>query len=167
MQHVALKAMLSVYRPISEYAQIRSHATSFSISPITAAILVPIRLPEDAPHQPSIQGNMSQTPTATSSLNYQSIFDSAIEAYNKKTKKDIRSHPLLDKLQNCTTPDAVLSILYEQIPGFDQSCGTDNKLTKWLDPTINVLCVFSGVIGGGIGLASPNASRSRSLRIDV
>jgi hypothetical protein len=108
------------------------------------------------PIKSSIQGNMSQTPTATtSSSNYQSIFDNAIEAYKKKTKKDLRSHPLLDKLQNCHSPDAVLTILYEQIPGFDQSCGTDAKLTKWLNPTVNVLCTFSGVIGGGIGLASP------------
>ena len=100
---------------------------------------------------------MSQTRIATSSSNYQSIFDNAIEAYKKKTKKDLRSHPLLDKLQSCTSPDAVLSILYQQIPGFDQSCGTDDKLTKWLDPTINVLRTFSGVVGSGIGLASPKA----------
>ena len=100
---------------------------------------------------------MSQTPTATTSYsNYQSIFDNAIEAYKKKTKKDLRSHPLLDKLQNCHSPGAVLSILYEQIPGFDQSRDTDVKLTKWLNPTVNVLCTFSAVIGGGISLASPN-----------
>jgi hypothetical protein len=109
---------------------------------------------------------MSQTSTATiSSSNYQSIFDNAIEAYKKKTKKDIRSHPLLDKLQNCDSPDAVLNVLYEQIPGFDRSCGTDDKLTKWLNPTVNVLCTFSGVIGGGIGLASPKELRGNSFKI--
>jgi len=103
---------------------------------------------------------MSQIPTATtSSSNYQSIFDNAIEAYKKKTKKDLRSHPLLDKLQTCDSPDAVLRVLYDQIPGFDQSHGTDDKLTKWLNPTVNVLCTFSGVIGGGIGLASPKRLR--------
>jgi hypothetical protein len=104
---------------------------------------------------------MSQIPTATtSSSNYQSIFDNAIEAYKKKTKKDLCSHPLLDKLQNCHSPDAVLKVLYEQIPDFNQSRGTDDKLTKWLNPTVNVLCMFSGVIGGSIGLASP-----RDLRV--
>jgi hypothetical protein len=109
---------------------------------------------------------MSQNPTATTSFsNYQSIFDSAIKAYKKKTKKDLHSHPLLDKLQNCDSPDAIISILYEQIPGFDQTCGTDDKLTKWLNPTINVLCTFSGVIGGSIGLASPNELRVNSSRI--
>ena len=98
---------------------------------------------------------MSQTPiAATSSSNYQSFFDNAIEAYKKKTNKDLRSHPLLDKLQNCDSPNAVLDILYEQIPGFDQSRASDDKLSRWLNPTINVLCTFSGVIGGGISLAS-------------
>jgi hypothetical protein len=111
---------------------------------------------------------MSQNPTATTSTsNYQSIFDNAIEAYKKKTKKDLRSHPLLDKLQNCPSPDAVLTMLYQQIPEFDQSRGTDDKLTKWLNPTVNVLCVFSGVIGGGVGLVRPTELRVKSIGSDI
>jgi len=161
--HIALKVMSSVYQTISGYPQTRSPATCFCTSPISTAILVPIHLPEDASYQFSIPNNMSQTPTATtSSSNYLSIFDNAIQAYRKKTKKDLRSHPLLGKLQNCDSPDAVLKVLHEQIPGFDQSRGTDDKLTKWLNPTVNVLCTFSGVIGGGVGLASP-----KELRVDV
>jgi len=107
---------------------------------------------------------MSQTPTATTSISiYQTIFDNAIKAYKKRTKKDLRTHPLFDKLQNCDSPDAVLNTLYEQIPGFDQSCSTDDKLTKWLNPTVNVLCTFSGVIGGSISLASPAGLRVKSF----
>ena len=114
-----------------------------------------IRLPEDPFQLPSIQNDMFQIPTPTiSSSNYQYVFDNAIEAYKKKTKKDLRSHPLLDKLQNYDSSDAVLSILYEQIPGFDKSRGTGDNLTRWLNPTVNVLCTFSGVIEGGISLAS-------------
>ena len=98
---------------------------------------------------------MSHTPTPiASSSNYQSIFDSAVEAYKKKTKNDLRSHPLLPKLESCDSPDAVLTILKEQIPGFNQSRGTDNRLTTWLKPTINVIYTFSAMIGGGIGLVS-------------
>jgi len=109
---------------------------------------------------------MSQTPiVTTSSSNYQTIFDNAIEAYKKKTKKDLRSHPLLGKLQNCGSPDAVLRVLYEQIPGFDQSRDSDDKLIKWLNPTVNVLYTFSGVIGGGISLASPNKIGVESFKI--
>jgi hypothetical protein len=111
---------------------------------------------------------MSQNPTATTStVNYQSIFDNAIEAYKKKTKKDLRSHPLLDKLQNCHSPDAVLTILYQQIPGFDQSRGTDDKWTKWLNPTVNVLCTFSGVTGGVVGLVRPTELSVKLFGSDI
>jgi len=98
--------------------------------------------------------NMSQIPIPTSSSNYQSIFDNALEAYEKKTKEDLRSHPLLSKLESCHSPDAVLSVLREQISGFDQSRNTNERLTKWLNPTVNVLHTFSEAIGGGISLVN-------------
>ena len=101
---------------------------------------------------------MSQTPTATS--NYQLIFDHALEAYKKKTKKELRSHPLLPKIQACNSPDAVLTVLREQISAFDQSdstSSTDDRLSKWLNPTVNVLYAFSGTIGAGISLVSIRA----------
>ena len=104
---------------------------------------------------------MSHTPTATTSTsNYQLIFDNALKAYKKKTKKDLRSHPLLPKLQTCDSPNAVLAVLREQIPVFDQSRGTSStsdRLTKWLNPTVNVLYTFSEAIGAGISLVSIRA----------
>src|SRR5579863_1829901 len=98
---------------------------------------------------------MSHIPTASSSKsNYQSIFDNALEAYKNKTKEDLRSHPLLSKLESCHSPDAVLSVLREQISGSDQSPNTDERFTKWLNPTVNVLLTFSETIGGGISLVN-------------
>ena len=103
---------------------------------------------------------MSQAPIATTSestSNYQVIFDNALDAYKKKTKKDLRSHPLLPKLQTCNSPNAVLAVLQEQIPVLDQSHGassTSDRLTKWLNPTVNVLYAFSAAIGAGINLVS-------------
>jgi hypothetical protein len=98
---------------------------------------------------------MSHIPTATSSsINYQSIFDNALEAYRNKTKEDLRSHPLLSKLESCHSPHAVLSVLREQISGSNQSPNTDERLTKWLNPTVNVLLTFSEAIGGGISLVN-------------
>ena len=114
---------------------------------------------------------MSQTPTATTSTsNYQAIFDSALEAYKKKTKKDLRSHPLLPKLQTCNSPDAVLAVLREQIPVFDQShstSSTSDRLTKWLNPTVNVLFPFSEAIGAGISLVRKERLKSTSSTSDL
>jgi hypothetical protein len=106
---------------------------------------------------------MSHDSTATSSnSNYQSIFDSALEAYKEKTSKELRSQPLLVKLETCDSPDAVLTLLRDQIPDFDQSRRTDDRLTKWLSPTVNVLYSFSGAIGGGIGLV-----RCPQVKVDL
>ena len=108
--------------------------------------------------------SLSQTPKATaSSSNYQATFDSALEAYKKRTKKDLRSHPLFAKLEACDSPDTVLATLREQISRFDQS--GDDKWTKWLDPTVNVLYNFSATIGGGISLVSPIESNVYLFRM--
>jgi hypothetical protein len=112
---------------------------------------------------------MSQTLTATTSTsNYQVIFDSALDTYKKKTKKDLRSHPLLPRLQTCNSPDAVLAVLREQIPVFDQShntSSTNDRLTKWLDPTVDVLYAFSQAIGAGVSLVSKRAFDDRQFKV--
>jgi hypothetical protein len=98
---------------------------------------------------------MSQTsPPAASRSNYQAIFDSALEAYVKKTGKDLTSDPLLHRLEACNSPDAVLTILRAQIlePGQPQS--SCNRLTMWLDPTVNVLNAFSATVGALVGQVS-------------
>jgi hypothetical protein len=90
--------------------------------------------------------NLSQT---SSSANYQVILDNALEAYKRKTGNDLASDPLLRKLESCNSPDIVLDVLRDQIPGFDQS---GSRLTTWVKPTINVLYTFSSTIGGAVSL---------------
>ena len=98
---------------------------------------------------------MSQTPPATASnSNYRFIFDNALEAYRKKTKKDLRSHPLLAELHACNSPDAVLTILRGQIDQSRRASSADGRLTSWLSPTVNVLYTLSAAVGEGISLVS-------------
>jgi hypothetical protein len=98
---------------------------------------------------------MSQVPsTSTSSTNFETIFSAALEAYKKQTKKDIASHPLAAQLQSCASPSAILAILRTQVETFDQSQGSDEKWTKWLDPTVNVLFAFSATLGGSVGVVN-------------
>ena len=100
---------------------------------------------------------MSENPPAiSSSANYQLTFDNALKAYKKKTGKDLASDPLLTRLESCDSPDAVLTLLRDQVPGFDQSGNsiTSDGLTKWLDPTVNVLYTFSSTIGSAVSLVS-------------
>ncbi|KAF8469854.1 hypothetical protein DFH94DRAFT_685270 [Russula ochroleuca] len=92
---------------------------------------------------------------AASRSNYQSIFDSALEAYKKKTGKDLTKDPLLRSIETCNSSDAVLTILRAQILGPGQSQSSRDKMTTWLNPTVNVINALSATIGGGVGLAYP------------
>jgi hypothetical protein len=91
---------------------------------------------------------MSQTHS-----NYQHIFSVALESYKKRTGNDLTSNPLLPRLETCNSPDAVIPLLREQIPGFDQSRSDNNseRLSNWLNPTVNVIAAFSGTINKSAG----------------
>jgi hypothetical protein len=100
---------------------------------------------------------MSHTrPTASSysssSSNFQLIINNALDAYKKRTKNDLLAHPLAAKLQSCNTPSSILAVLQQQIQGLDQSRSSDDRWTRWLDPTVNVLFALSATLGEGVGL---------------
>ncbi|KAH8986853.1 hypothetical protein EDB92DRAFT_1218888 [Lactarius akahatsu] len=96
---------------------------------------------------------MSQTPLAApSSSNFQAIFYASMKEYEKKTKKDLLVHPLIAQLQTCNSPTDILAVLHTQVQQFEQSTSSDDKLTRWLNPTVNVLYAFSAALGEGVGL---------------
>ena len=98
---------------------------------------------------------MSQTPATTansSSSRFQAIFETTLKSYQKQTKKDLIKHPLASQLQNCDSINAILAILQDQIRQFDESHSGDERLTKWLGPTVNVLNAFSATVSGGVSL---------------
>ena len=107
----------------------------------------------------SLLAIMSTEPsTSMSHSKFVSIFDAALDAYKRKTKKDLTSHPLLPRLESCHSPEAILTVLREQIPAFSQSQNADDGLTKWVTPTVNVLYAFSDTLSQGIGLVRINVS---------
>jgi len=90
--------------------------------------------------------------TASSSSNFQQIFNDALKGYAKRTKNDLLLHPLAAQLQACHSLDAILAVLQKQIEELNRSRNIDHRWTKWLDPTVNVLFSFSATIGEGVGL---------------
>ena len=91
---------------------------------------------------------------ATSSTDFQLIFNNALKEYERRTKEDLVAHPLAAALQNCNSPSAILAALHQQVQGLDRSPSSDERLTKWLHPTVNVLLTFSDVLGEGVSLVS-------------
>ena len=96
----------------------------------------------------------STTSTSTPSSNFQSIFYLALKSYEKKTKKDLLAHPLAAQLHACKSPGDILTVLQGKVDELDQSRSADERLSQWLNPTINVLYSFSATIGAGVGLVS-------------
>ena len=94
------------------------------------------------------------TKAAPSYSSYQVIFDNALNAYKKKTGKDLTTDPLLSSFQTCDSPDAILAILRAQTLGPGQHQSSGDKFLTWLNPTISVLSAFSAAVGGTIGQVS-------------
>ncbi|KAI0277942.1 hypothetical protein BGY98DRAFT_1176854, partial [Russula aff. rugulosa BPL654] len=90
--------------------------------------------------------------SSPSSPNFQLIINNALDTYKKRTKSDLLAHPLAAKLQSCNTPSAILAILDQQIQGLDHSRSSDDRWTRWLDPTVNVLLALSETLGEGVSL---------------
>ena len=83
-----------------------------------------------------------------------SLFETALNEFEKRAGTNLVRHQIIDKLVNCESADSVVDILQEQAPTFRNFRGDDGKLMTWLKRTVNVLYTLStsGVLGGGIGL---------------
>ena len=92
------------------------------------------------------------SPAAVPSHNFQLLFNNALKTYEKRTKNDLLAHPLAAQLQTCNSPSAILAVLHQQVHDIDQSRTADERWTRWLDPTVNVLYALSGTLGEGVSL---------------
>ena len=89
---------------------------------------------------------------SASSSNFQQIFNTASNAYERCTNCDLLAHPLAVQLQACDSPEAILTVLQQQVQELDQSRSSDERWSRWLEPTANVLFAFSATLGEGVGL---------------
>jgi hypothetical protein len=90
--------------------------------------------------------------TGSSSSNFQLILNNALDKYKKRTKKDLLAHPLAAQIQSCNSPSDVLAVLQQQLQGLDQSRSSDERWSRWLDPTVSVLYALSSTLAAGVGL---------------
>ena len=99
----------------------------------------------------------ASTPSTTASSSdsrFQAIFQAALKSYQKQTKKDLLTHPLASQIQSCESTTAILAILQDRVREFETNSDGDERLTKWLSPTVNVLNAFSAAVSGGVSLVS-------------
>ncbi|KAH9024695.1 hypothetical protein EDB85DRAFT_267786 [Lactarius pseudohatsudake] len=98
---------------------------------------------------------MSSIIQVSSSSSFQPIFEKALKEYEKKTGKDLTSHPLAAEIKGCGSPEAILTILEGKANELNQFRSSDKRLTKWLNPTVNILNALSATLGEGAGSVFP------------
>ncbi|KAN0141605.1 Ankyrin repeat-containing domain protein [Lactarius tabidus] len=86
---------------------------------------------------------------------FQLLFNEALKEYRRKTGKDITAHPLAEEIKSCDSPDAILAVLQGKANELNQSQSSDERLTGWLTPTVNVLNALSATLGQGVGTVFP------------
>ena len=100
----------------------------------------------------ALMSHPHSTVAPSSTSNFQIIFNNALDTYKNRTRNDLRAHPLAVQLQTCNSPSAIIAVLQEKVQGLDQSLSTDERWTKWLGPTVNVLYSFSTILGASVSL---------------
>ena len=75
-----------------------------------------------------------------------------MDKYKRRTKNDLLAHPLAAQLQSCNSASAILAVLQQQVKELDQSRSSDERWSRWLDPTVNALYILSSSLGEGVGL---------------
>ena len=96
----------------------------------------------------------SKQTTDLSTANFTAIFDAASNEYKTLTKQDLQTHPFAAAFENSNSPDSVMNVFRRQAQAFDKFCKGDDKLMALLTPIINILFLFSGTLGEGVGIVS-------------
>ena len=84
--------------------------------------------------------------------NFTAIFNVAINKYWRLTGKHLDTHPFAAQLDPCQSPEAISNVLRTQAQAFRRFREGEERLMKWLDPTIHILCTLSDALGQGIDL---------------
>ncbi|KAH9176596.1 hypothetical protein EDB89DRAFT_78705 [Lactarius sanguifluus] len=102
---------------------------------------------------------MSLDPLSESNIRFRSLFETALQEYEKKAGTILLDNPITVKLQNCNSAEAINDVLQEQAQTFQKFRGNDGKFAKWLKRTVHVLHTLStsSALGEGVGLPFPPA----------
>jgi hypothetical protein len=89
------------------------------------------------------------------SARFQVIFESALQAYEKKTGVKLAEHPLAIQLQTCHSIDDVTTLLQGRAQAFNDFQGSD-RIFKSIKTTVSILTPLSDALSlaGAIGLVS-------------
>jgi hypothetical protein len=74
---------------------------------------------------------------------YRLALINVLKTYEEKTGKDLASDPLLHRVEACHSSDDITTILGQQILGVDHVQSSNDGMTRWLNPNVDVIHSFS------------------------
>ena len=92
------------------------------------------------------------------STSVQLIIDASIAEYENLVRIDPAKHPFVNRLQTCHSSDDVLKQLEDKANEFKDYREGNRKLIDCLKPVVNVIQVFSDVLGEAVSLVSRKGS---------
>jgi hypothetical protein len=102
------------------------------------------------------------------STRFQELFESALQAYEKKTGISLPKHPLAEQLQRCHSVEDITALVQDQASTFSESKGKD-RIIKSIKGTISILATLSAIASFGdvVGLVSQKGSDACSTSLTV
>jgi fungal STAND N-terminal Goodbye domain len=87
------------------------------------------------------------------STSFRALFESAFQAYEKKTGITLAEHPLAMQLQSCHSVESMTALVQDQASAFNEFRGKD-RVTKSLKSTLSILIKLSATasLGSAVGL---------------
>jgi hypothetical protein len=76
------------------------------------------------------------------SARFQTLFEPALQAYEKTAGVSLAQHPLAIKLQNCDSVEAITGLLQNQARAFGDLQGSD-RIMKSIKTTVSILFKLS------------------------
>jgi hypothetical protein len=87
------------------------------------------------------------------STSIQLIIGASLVEYEKQVGIDPAKHPFADRLQICHSADDVLKLLEDKANEFKDYREGNRKLIDCLKPVVNVVHVFSDVLGEAVSVS--------------
>jgi hypothetical protein len=97
------------------------------------------------------------------SAHFQTLFESALKAYEKTTGVTLAQHPLAQQLQSCQSTQEIITLLQGQVQAFDES--RRDKVIKTIKTTLSILTPLSAAasLADAFGLVRPEGRWCVSL----
>jgi hypothetical protein len=99
---------------------------------------------------------------------FQSLVESALQDYKKKTGITLAEHPLMAELESSHTIEDITVVLQRQVEAVSDLKAKD-RITKWIKTTVSILTPLSNAasLTDAVGLVRQSAQRTCFISLTV